>query len=161
THPLEITCVGVTLSACGPRPAGRPGMIHGLDTGFLVAAKVTEHGEHMGARATLARLLACTEIFGRLSMRAWTVRQRDASQRGYDNPTLGAGEPPLCPMLRTPSACTACSAPLPSASIAPSSIPTRWPNGSRRTALPPRSIRWTRGLAAATGCRSPTSAPAR
>ena len=33
-------------------------MIHGLDTGFLVAAEVTEHGEHTGARATLVRLLA-------------------------------------------------------------------------------------------------------
>src|SRR6266436_4384403 len=33
-------------------------MIHGLDTGFLVAAEVTEHVEHTGARATLARLLA-------------------------------------------------------------------------------------------------------
>jgi hypothetical protein len=32
-------------------------MIHGLDTGFLVAAAVTEHGEHTGARATLARLV--------------------------------------------------------------------------------------------------------
>jgi tetratricopeptide (TPR) repeat protein len=33
-------------------------MIHGLDTGFLVAAAVTEHGEHTGARDTLARLLS-------------------------------------------------------------------------------------------------------
>ena|SRR5687767_982795 len=32
-------------------------MIHGLDTGFLVAAEVTEHAEHTDARATLARLL--------------------------------------------------------------------------------------------------------
>jgi hypothetical protein len=32
-------------------------MIHGFDTGFLVAAEVTEHGEHTGARDTLARLL--------------------------------------------------------------------------------------------------------
>ncbi len=28
-------------------------MIHGLDTGFLVAAEVTEHAEHADARATL------------------------------------------------------------------------------------------------------------
>ncbi|MCI0643137.1 MAG: hypothetical protein L0Y72_31290 [Gemmataceae bacterium] len=33
-------------------------MIHGLDTGFLVAAEVLEHAEHVAARATLARLLA-------------------------------------------------------------------------------------------------------
>lgn len=32
-------------------------MIHGLDTGFLVAAEVVEHAEHGDARATLARLL--------------------------------------------------------------------------------------------------------
>ncbi len=37
-------------------------MIHGLDTGFLVAAEVTEHGEHTGARATLARLLAVGDL---------------------------------------------------------------------------------------------------
>ena len=35
-------------------------MIHGLDTGFLVAVEVTEHGEHTGARDTLARLLSET-----------------------------------------------------------------------------------------------------
>jgi hypothetical protein len=29
-------------------------MIHGLDTGFLVAAEVTEHAEHADARATMA-----------------------------------------------------------------------------------------------------------
>jgi len=33
-------------------------MIHGLDTGFLVAAEVTEHIDHLAARATLARLLS-------------------------------------------------------------------------------------------------------
>jgi predicted nucleic acid-binding protein len=33
-------------------------MIHGLDTGFLVAAEVREHAEHAAARDTLARLLA-------------------------------------------------------------------------------------------------------
>jgi predicted nucleic acid-binding protein len=32
-------------------------MTHGLDTGFLVAAEVTEHAEHNAARETLARLL--------------------------------------------------------------------------------------------------------
>jgi predicted nucleic acid-binding protein len=32
-------------------------MMHGLDTGFLVAAEVTEHAQHIEARATLARLL--------------------------------------------------------------------------------------------------------
>ena len=33
-------------------------MIHGLDTGFLVAAEVTQHAEHSAARDTLARLLS-------------------------------------------------------------------------------------------------------
>jgi predicted nucleic acid-binding protein len=33
-------------------------MIHGLDTGFPVAAEVVEHAEHAAARGTLARLLA-------------------------------------------------------------------------------------------------------
>ena len=33
-------------------------MIHGLDTGFLVAAEVAEHADHARARALLARLLA-------------------------------------------------------------------------------------------------------
>jgi predicted nucleic acid-binding protein len=32
-------------------------MIHGLDTGFLVAAEVIEHAEHSDARATLKRLI--------------------------------------------------------------------------------------------------------
>ena len=32
-------------------------MIHGLDTGFLVAAEVLEHAEHVAARDVLARLL--------------------------------------------------------------------------------------------------------
>ena len=44
------------------RNAGRPGVIHGLDTGFLVAAQVTEHAEHAAARATLARLLAAGDL---------------------------------------------------------------------------------------------------
>src|SRR5436190_7283848 len=33
-------------------------MIHGLDTGFLVAAAVPEHAEHVAACDTLARLVA-------------------------------------------------------------------------------------------------------
>ncbi len=33
-------------------------MMHGLDTGFLVAAEVAEHADHPAARATLARLLS-------------------------------------------------------------------------------------------------------
>ncbi len=37
-------------------------MIHGLDTGFLVAAEVTEHVEHTGARDTLARLLSAGDL---------------------------------------------------------------------------------------------------
>jgi predicted nucleic acid-binding protein len=36
-------------------------MIHGLDTGFLVAAEVKEHAEHSDARATLARLLGAND----------------------------------------------------------------------------------------------------
>ncbi len=37
-------------------------MIHGLDTGFLVAAEVLEHTEHVAARDTLARLLAAGDL---------------------------------------------------------------------------------------------------
>jgi predicted nucleic acid-binding protein len=37
-------------------------MIYGLDTGFLVAAEVTEHAEHTGARDTLARLLSAGDL---------------------------------------------------------------------------------------------------
>ena len=37
-------------------------MIHGLDTGFLVAAEVTEHVEHTGARDTFARLLSAGDL---------------------------------------------------------------------------------------------------
>ena len=37
-------------------------MIHGLDTGFLVAAEVTEHAEPTGARDTLARLLSAGDL---------------------------------------------------------------------------------------------------
>ena len=33
-------------------------MIHGLDTGFLVAAEVLEHAQHVAARVALTRLLA-------------------------------------------------------------------------------------------------------
>jgi predicted nucleic acid-binding protein len=39
-------------------------MIHGLDTGFLVAAEVREHAEHVAARDTLARLLAAGDLIG-------------------------------------------------------------------------------------------------
>jgi predicted nucleic acid-binding protein len=37
-------------------------MIHGLDTGFLVAAEVTEHADHAAARNTLARLLSAGDL---------------------------------------------------------------------------------------------------
>src|SRR5215831_15719348 len=37
-------------------------MSHELDTGFLVAAEVTEHAEHAGARDTLSRLLAAGDL---------------------------------------------------------------------------------------------------
>jgi predicted nucleic acid-binding protein len=39
-------------------------MIHGLDTGFLVAAEVTEQGDHADARAVLARLLGAGDRIG-------------------------------------------------------------------------------------------------
>jgi predicted nucleic acid-binding protein len=39
-------------------------MIHGLDTGFLVAAEVAEHAQHVAARDTLARLLAAGDLIG-------------------------------------------------------------------------------------------------
>ncbi len=37
-------------------------MIHGLDTGFLVAAEVREHAEHADARVTLAHLLSAGDV---------------------------------------------------------------------------------------------------
>jgi predicted nucleic acid-binding protein len=37
-------------------------VIHGLDTGFLVAAEVGEHTEHSGARDTLARLVSAGDL---------------------------------------------------------------------------------------------------
>jgi predicted nucleic acid-binding protein len=37
-------------------------MIHGLDTGFLVAAEVIEHAEHLAARGTLTRLLSAGDL---------------------------------------------------------------------------------------------------
>src|SRR5216684_1718742 len=37
-------------------------MIHGLDTGFLVAAEMLEHAEHVAARDMFARLLATRDL---------------------------------------------------------------------------------------------------
>src|SRR5437870_1335451 len=37
-------------------------MTHGLDTGFLVAAEMAEHAEHVAARDTFARLLAAGDL---------------------------------------------------------------------------------------------------
>ncbi|HEV2970921.1 MAG TPA: hypothetical protein VGY55_13195 [Pirellulales bacterium] len=37
-------------------------MIHGLDTGFLVAAEVIEHAAHSDARAILARLIGAGDL---------------------------------------------------------------------------------------------------
>jgi predicted nucleic acid-binding protein len=37
-------------------------MIHGLDTGFLVAVEVREHTAHADARATLAHVLAAGDV---------------------------------------------------------------------------------------------------
>jgi predicted nucleic acid-binding protein len=39
-------------------------MIHGLDTGFLVAAEVREHADHAEARKAMARLLAAGDLIG-------------------------------------------------------------------------------------------------
>jgi predicted nucleic acid-binding protein len=36
-------------------------MIHGLDTGFFVAAEMMEHADHVAARSTLSRLLAASD----------------------------------------------------------------------------------------------------
>ena len=37
-------------------------MIHGLDTGFLVAAEVREHAAHADARATLSQVLSAGDV---------------------------------------------------------------------------------------------------
>jgi hypothetical protein len=37
-------------------------MIHGLDTGFMVAAEVLGHAHHVAARNTLASLLAAGDM---------------------------------------------------------------------------------------------------
>ena len=37
-------------------------MIHGLDTGFLVAAEVREHAAHANVRATLVRVLSAGDV---------------------------------------------------------------------------------------------------
>ena len=37
-------------------------MIHGLDTGFLVAAEVSEHADHGEARAILSRVLSAGDV---------------------------------------------------------------------------------------------------
>src|SRR5438552_2623315 len=37
-------------------------MIHGVDTGFLVAAEVAAHAAHQDARATLTRLLGAGDL---------------------------------------------------------------------------------------------------
>lgn len=39
-------------------------MIHGIDTGFLVAAENAEHAQHEQARGTVTRLLAAGDSFG-------------------------------------------------------------------------------------------------
>jgi predicted nucleic acid-binding protein len=38
-------------------------MIHGLDTGFLVAAEVAEHPRHPGARKALSQFVAAGDRF--------------------------------------------------------------------------------------------------
>ena len=37
-------------------------MIHGLDTGFLVAAEVREHADHAGARVALTQVLSAGDV---------------------------------------------------------------------------------------------------
>ncbi len=37
-------------------------MMHGFDTGFLVAAEVMEHADHAVARATIARLISAGDV---------------------------------------------------------------------------------------------------
>ena len=37
-------------------------MIHGLDTGFLIAAEIVEHADHAAARDTIARLLSASDL---------------------------------------------------------------------------------------------------
>ena len=37
-------------------------MMHGLDTGFLVAIEVTEHADHANARTILSRLLGASDL---------------------------------------------------------------------------------------------------
>jgi predicted nucleic acid-binding protein len=39
-------------------------MIHGLDTGFLVAVEVTEHADHVAARTWLTRLVSAGDQIG-------------------------------------------------------------------------------------------------
>ena len=39
-------------------------MTHGLDTGFLVAAEVQEHTEHVAARRQISRLVAAGDTIG-------------------------------------------------------------------------------------------------
>lgn len=39
-------------------------MIHGLDTGFLVAAELPEHADHVPANDTLTRCIAAGDRFG-------------------------------------------------------------------------------------------------
>jgi predicted nucleic acid-binding protein len=38
-------------------------MTHGVDSGFLIAAAVIEHADHVAARNTLARLLRAGDLF--------------------------------------------------------------------------------------------------
>jgi hypothetical protein len=54
------------------RNAGRSAMIHGLDTGFLVAAEVREHAEHAGARVTLAQVLSAGDVVA-IAPQVWII----------------------------------------------------------------------------------------
>jgi predicted nucleic acid-binding protein len=37
-------------------------MIHGLDSGFLVAAEILEHSDHAAAHSALAKLIAAGDL---------------------------------------------------------------------------------------------------
>jgi predicted nucleic acid-binding protein len=45
-------------------------MIHGLDTGFLVAAEVAEHPKHADVRTTLAGLLSAGDVIA-MPRKSW------------------------------------------------------------------------------------------
>ena len=53
-------------------------MIHGLDTGFLVAAEVREHAAHADARATLVQLVLAGDVIA-IALGIYPCRRRPPS----------------------------------------------------------------------------------